>query len=80
VLRDFLHCGLLEHGFATLWCAECRRELLTEMGRAAAEDFIELVHRGLGGDARSGLVVSIANKYTNRGLQFWTSSRRASVS
>jgi Transposase zinc-binding domain/Putative transposase len=24
VLREFLKCGLLEHGFARLWCSECR--------------------------------------------------------
>ena len=28
VLREFLRCGLLEHGFARLWCAECRRSVL----------------------------------------------------
>jgi hypothetical protein len=37
-----------------------RRELLTELGRAAAEATSELVRRGVGGDARPGLVVSIA--------------------
>jgi hypothetical protein len=37
-----------------------RRELLTELGRAAAEATAELVRRGLGHDARPGLVVSIA--------------------
>ena len=118
VLREFLKCGLLEHGFARLWCGECRRsvlvafscrgrsfcpscekkkqllwaewlreellgevahrhvvltiprllrplfrrrrELLTELGRAAAEAVSELVRRGVGGDARPGIVVSIA--------------------
>lgn len=118
VLREFLHCGLLEHGFARLWCAECRRsvlvafscrgrsfcpscekkrqllwaewlckdvlapvshrhvvltiprllrplfrrrrELLTELGRAAAEAVTELVPRSLGDDVRPGVVVSIA--------------------
>jgi arsenate reductase/ArsR family transcriptional regulator len=118
VLREFLKCGLLQHGFALLWCGECRRsvlvgfscrgrsfcpscekerqllwaeclgkevlapvshrhvvltiprllrplfrrrrELLTELGRAAAEATAELVRRGLGHDARPGLVVSIA--------------------
>ena len=29
VLREFLHCGLLEHGFARLWCAECRPRSVT---------------------------------------------------
>jgi Transposase zinc-binding domain/Putative transposase len=28
VLREFLKCGLLEHGFARLWCAKCRRSVL----------------------------------------------------
>ncbi len=28
VLRGFLKCGLLEHGFARLWCGECRRGVL----------------------------------------------------
>jgi hypothetical protein len=28
VLREFLRCGLLEHGFARLWCLECRRSVL----------------------------------------------------
>jgi hypothetical protein len=28
VLREFLRCGLLEHGFARLWCGECRRSVL----------------------------------------------------
>jgi hypothetical protein len=28
VLRRFLECGLLEHGFARLWCGECRRSVL----------------------------------------------------
>lgn len=28
VLREFLRCGLLEHGFARLWCSECRRRVL----------------------------------------------------
>jgi len=28
VLREFLKCGLLEHGFARLWCSECRRSVL----------------------------------------------------
>jgi hypothetical protein len=37
-----------------------RRELLTELGRAAAEAVSELVRRGVGGDARPGIVVSIA--------------------
>jgi hypothetical protein len=118
VLREFLKCGLLQHGFARLWCGECRRsvlvafscrgrsfcpscekkrqllwagwlckevlapvshrhvvltiprllrplfrrrrELLTELGRAAAEAATELVRRGLGHDARPGLVLSIA--------------------
>jgi hypothetical protein len=118
VLREFLRCGLLEHGFARLWCAECRRsvlvafscrgrsfcpscekkrqilwaewlceevlakvahrhvvltiprllrplfrrrrELLTQLGRAAAEAVSELVRRSLGGEARPGVVVSIA--------------------
>jgi hypothetical protein len=118
VLREFLRCGLLEHGFARLWCAECRRsvlvafscrgrsfcpscekkrqllwaewlqkevlaevshrhvvltiprllrpllrrrrELLTELGRAAAEATTELARRELGDDARPGVVVSIA--------------------
>jgi len=118
VLREFLRCGLLEHGFARLWCSECRRsvlvafscrgrsfcpscekkrqilwaewlceevlakvthrhvvltiprllrplfrrrrELLTELGRAAAEAVTELVRRGLADDARPGIVVSIA--------------------
>jgi hypothetical protein len=118
VLREFLRCGLLEHGFARLWCGECRRsvlvafscrgrsfcpscekkrqllwaewlcrevlapvshrhvvltiprllrplfrrrrELLTELGRAAAEATTELVRKGLGDEARPGVVVSIA--------------------
>jgi hypothetical protein len=29
VLREFLKCGLLEHGFARLWCGECRRSVLS---------------------------------------------------
>jgi hypothetical protein len=45
-----------------------RRELLTELGRAAAEATTELVRRGLGHDARPGLVVSIA---TARDLVQW---------
>jgi Transposase zinc-binding domain/Putative transposase len=28
VLREFLKCGLLEHGFARLWCSQCRRSVL----------------------------------------------------
>jgi hypothetical protein len=28
VLREFLKCGLLQHGFARLWCGECRRSVL----------------------------------------------------
>ena len=28
MLREFLKCGLLEHGFARLWCSECRRSVL----------------------------------------------------
>jgi len=28
VLREFLKCGLLEHGFARLWCSRCRRSVL----------------------------------------------------
>jgi hypothetical protein len=28
VLREFLECGLLQHGFARLWCGECRRSVL----------------------------------------------------
>jgi hypothetical protein len=126
VLREFLKCGLLQHGFARLWCGECRRrvlvafscrgrsfcpscekkrqllwaewlckevlapvshrhvvltiprllrplfrrrrELLTELGRAAAEATAELVRRGLGHNARPGLVVSIA---TAGGLVQW---------
>jgi hypothetical protein len=28
VLREFLRCGLLQHGFARLWCGECRRNVL----------------------------------------------------
>jgi hypothetical protein len=118
VLREFLRCGLLEHGFARLWCGECRRsvlvafscrgrsfcpscekkrqllwaewlreellgpvahrhlvltiprllrplfrrrrELLTELGRAAAEAVQELVRRRLGEAGRPGIVVSIA--------------------
>jgi len=28
VLREFLRCGLLESGFARLWCGECRRSVL----------------------------------------------------
>ena len=27
-LREFLRCGLLEHGFARLWCGSCRRSVL----------------------------------------------------
>jgi hypothetical protein len=97
VLREFLRCGLLEHGFARLWCSQCRRsvlvafscrgrsfcpscenhvvlniprlirpllrrrrELLTELARAAAEAVNELVRRGLGDAARPGTVVSSA--------------------
>jgi hypothetical protein len=37
-----------------------RRELLTELGRAAAEATTELVRRGVGDDARPRIVVSIA--------------------
>jgi len=118
VLREFLKCGLLEHGFARLWCSECRRsvlvafscrgrsfcpscekkkqllwaewlreellapvphrhvvltiprllrplfrrrrDLLTELGRAAAEATAELVRGAAATDARPGTVVSIA--------------------
>jgi len=28
VLREFLKCGLLKHGFARLWCGECRKSVL----------------------------------------------------
>ena len=28
MLREFLKCGLLEHGFARLWCGECRSSVL----------------------------------------------------
>jgi hypothetical protein len=28
VLRELLRCGLLEHGFARLWCAQCRGSVL----------------------------------------------------
>jgi len=28
VLREFLKCGLLEHGFARLWCSQCRKSVL----------------------------------------------------
>jgi hypothetical protein len=28
VLREFLKCGLLEHGFARLWCPACRTSVL----------------------------------------------------
>ena len=28
VLREFLRCGLLEHGFARIWCGGCRRSVL----------------------------------------------------
>jgi len=28
VLRNFLRCGLLEHGFARLWCGGCRKSVL----------------------------------------------------
>jgi len=28
VLREFRRCGLLESGFARLWCGECRRNVL----------------------------------------------------
>jgi hypothetical protein len=28
VLREFLKCGLLEHGFGRLWCSKCRRSVL----------------------------------------------------
>jgi hypothetical protein len=117
VLREFLKCGLLGHGFARLWCSECRssvlvafscrgrsfcpscetkkqllwaewlredvlmpvahrhvvltiprllrplfrrrRELLGELARAGAEAVKELI-RHASGDARPGLVVSIA--------------------
>ena len=37
-----------------------RRELLTELGRAAAEAVSEFVRRGIGDDARPGIVVAIA--------------------
>ena len=118
VLREFLKCGLLEHGFARLWCSECRRsvlvafscrgrsfcpscekkkqllwaewlreellapvphrhvvltiprllrplfrrrrDLLTELGRAAAEATAELVRGAAATDARPGTVVFIA--------------------
>jgi hypothetical protein len=62
VLREFLRCGLLEHGFARLWCGQRRRrrELLTELGRAGAEAVMELVRRVLGEAGRPGIVVSIA--------------------
>jgi hypothetical protein len=119
VLREFLKCGLLEHGFARLWCGECRksvlvafscrgrsfcpscekkkqllwaewlreevllpvahrhvvltiprllrplfrrrRELLGELARAGAEAVKELVRHASGeGDARPGIVVSVA--------------------
>jgi hypothetical protein len=28
VLRGFLTCGLVEHGFARLWCGTCRTSVL----------------------------------------------------
>jgi hypothetical protein len=28
VLREFLKCGLVEHGFARLWCGQCRSSVL----------------------------------------------------
>jgi hypothetical protein len=28
VLQEFLKCGLVEHGFARLWCSQCRRSML----------------------------------------------------
>jgi hypothetical protein len=28
VVRELLKCGLLEHGFARLWCSACRRSVL----------------------------------------------------
>jgi hypothetical protein len=127
VLREFLKCGLLEHGFARLWCGECRRsvlvafscrgrsfcpscekkkqllwaewlreevllgvahrhvvltiprllrplfrrrrELLGELARAGAEAVKELVRHASGeGDARPGIVVSVA---TAGDLQQW---------
>lgn len=30
VLREFLKCGFLEHGFARLWCSECRRSVMVQ--------------------------------------------------
>jgi len=33
VLREFLRCGLLEHGFARLWCGSCRRSVLVAFSR-----------------------------------------------
>jgi hypothetical protein len=31
VLREFLKCGLLEHGFARSWCSRCRRSVLVAL-------------------------------------------------
>ncbi|HEY2944242.1 MAG TPA: hypothetical protein VGN09_17540, partial [Vicinamibacteria bacterium] len=28
VLRGFVRCGLIEHGFARLWCGRCRTSVL----------------------------------------------------
>ena len=39
--REFLKCGLLEHGFARLWCSECRRSVLVAFscrGRLAGRE------------------------------------------
>jgi hypothetical protein len=33
VLREFLKCGLLEHGFARLWCSQCRKKRLMRLFR-----------------------------------------------
>ena len=30
VVREFLKCGLPEHGFAGLWCSECRRSVMVQ--------------------------------------------------
>jgi hypothetical protein len=95
VLREFLKCGLLEHGFARLWCSEWRRsvlvafscrgrsfcpvvltiprllrplfrrrrDLLTELGRVAAEAAAELVRRAAQSDVRPGLKVEHRSGY-----------------
>jgi hypothetical protein len=63
VLRGFMRCGLVEHGFARLWCPACRTSVLCLFscrGRSLAHKLVAWTHPGF--SSHIGEAIPFENK------------------